>query len=47
MLKIAIPKKGRLSNPCLEILKKSGYEFEDSGRKLFYVLKKKILRLYL
>ena len=35
MLKIAIPKKGRLSNPCLDILKKSGYEFEDSGRKLF------------
>ncbi len=41
MLKIAIPKKGRLSNPCLDILKKSGYEFEDSGRKLFSQIKEK------
>lgn len=41
MLKIAIPKKGRLSNPCLDILKKSGYDFEDSGRKLFSQIKEK------
>ena len=41
MLKIAIPKKGRLSNPCLDILKRSGYEFEDSGRKLFSLIEEK------
>jgi ATP phosphoribosyltransferase len=41
MLKIAIPKKGRLSNPCLDILKRSGYEFEDSGRKLFSRIEEK------
>ena len=34
-IKFAIPTKGRLKDPSIELLKKSGYNFRTSGRNLY------------
>jgi len=47
VLKIAIPKKARLSNSSLDILKRSDYVSVDSDRKLFPRIKENKLRWYL
>ncbi len=36
-LRIAVPSKGRLQEPCLELLGKAGLRFRISGRRLFSV----------
>jgi len=35
MLKFAIPSKGRLKDPTIDILKRAGYKFRASGRNLY------------
>lgn len=34
-IKFAIPSKGRLKDPTIELLKKSGYSFRSNGRNLY------------
>ena len=34
-IKFAIPSKGRLKDPAIELLKKAGYKFRASGRNLY------------